>query len=72
MPRHTINDTLRAQNTQHRPAPTSNLSTTRILNHARAKSKTHSLRLKEQQLILRLDLQRDLGLAIPFPPAQNG
>lgn len=71
MPRNTINNTLRPQNAQHRPAPTSNLSPPSILNNARAKSKAHRLCLKQQKLILRLNLQRDLGLPIALPTAQN-
>lgn len=72
MSRDAINNTLRPQNTQHRPTPTSNLRPPSILDNTRAKPKTHCLRLKQQKLILRLYLQRNLGLAIALPAAQNG
>lgn len=72
MARHAVDNSLRSQNTQHRPAATGNLSPSRILNDARAKPKTHRLSLQQQQLVLRLDLQCNLRLAIALPPAQDG
>lgn len=71
MPGHTINNALGSQDTQHCPAPTGNLCPARILNNTRAKAQAHSLRLESQQLILALNLQRNLGLATILPLAQD-
>jgi hypothetical protein len=72
LPRNSINNALRAQNSQHRPTPTRNLRPPSIMDHPRTKPKAHRLRLQERQLVLRLDLQRDLGLALAFPAAEDG
>jgi len=71
MPRHAVDDALGAQDTQYRPAAAGDLSATCILDDARAESQAHSLSLQQEQLILRLGLQRNLCLAVALPPAQN-
>jgi hypothetical protein len=72
MSRHAVDNALGAQNTQHRPATAGNLSATSILDDARAESQAHGLGLQQEQIFLRLDLQRDLCLAVALPPAQDG
>lgn len=71
MPCHLVDHTLRSQNTQHRPTAARNLRPPSILDNARAKTQAHSLRLHDQQFLLRLNLQRDLGLSALLPAAQN-
>ena len=72
MARHAVHDALGPQNAQHRRTATGNLCPARVLDGSRAKPQADRLRLQEQQLILRLNLQGDLGLTAAFPPAQDG
>lgn len=46
MSRHAIDDALRAQDTQYRPATAGDLSATSILNNARTEPQAHSLSLQ--------------------------
>jgi hypothetical protein len=69
--RHAVNHTLGAQDSQHGLAATCDLSAPSILDNARAKPKANSLSLHDQQLLLRLDLQCDLGLATALPSLED-
>jgi hypothetical protein len=72
MPRNLINHTLgRGSNTQHRMAPTRNLSPPRIRNNLRHKPQTNRRGLQGLQILFTLDLQRNLRLTRSFPPFQN-
>lgn len=68
--RHAINNTLgRGPNAQHRVAAAGNLRAAGISNDLRHEAQAEGRGLQRRQLVLALDLQRDLGLAGAFPAA---
>lgn len=73
MSRYLINHALgRRAHAQHRRAPTRNLRSPRIVHDVRTNTQTDRLRLQHQQVVLALDLQRDFGLAVALPAAEDG
>lgn len=71
MTRHPIHNALGSQDPQHRPAPTGDLRPPGIRYHARAEAQTDGLRIQHLHLLLGLDLQRDLGLALRLPATEQ-
>ena len=72
-PSHLIDHSLGPRtDAQHRRAAARNLRAPRIVHDLRAEPQAHRLRLQQLHLVLTLHLQRDLGLALALPAAEEG